>query len=159
MKQKKVLVFLMLICTCFIFLFSGCTTTTGLKQSFEVELSATDMVDVRINVLLEKEFVRDMSSFSAIGIFIGPFSDSIVNIYGSIQESGEKQRTIGSFTKQLHWGENSFNIEAPQNAEIQFKLHVDGTRAGLTDIGFTKIGTEPKQTIIIELVEFGATIK
>ncbi len=85
-------------------------------------------MDVGMEVLLERSFVRSSSSYGggavAMVLLVGPFSCNVINLYGTIehQHEDEKYRTVGTFTKGLNWGENFFNIRAPKNSEIKLML-------------------------------------
>jgi len=141
----------------------GCGTP-GFQQSFGTKVEEINMVAVKINVHMEREYVQSTSGLGsgavAMWLLAGPFSNNKMMLYGTIKEkNGGKMKGVGSFSKGLKWGDNSFDTRVPMNSEIQFKLRAGGTRSGSTDIGFAEIGTEPTQIIIINLVASGATIE
>ena len=141
----------------------GCGTP-GFQQSFGTKVEETDMVAVKVNVHMEREYVQSVSGLGsgavAMWLLVGPFSNNKMMLYGTIKEkSGEKMKGVGSFSRGLKWGDNSFDTKVPMNSEIQFKLRAGGNRSGFTDLGFAEVGTEPTQTIIINLVASGATIE
>lgn len=159
--MKRILIGVLLVVTMFGTI--GCGTP-GLQQSFGTKTEEINMVAVKINVHMEREYVQSISGLGsgavAMYLLVGPFSNNKMMLYGTIREkSGEQMKSVGSFSKGLKWGDNSFDTRVPINSEIQFKLRAGGTRSGSTDIGFAKIGTEPTQTIIINLVASGATIE
>ena len=141
----------------------GCGTT-GFQQSFGTRTEEINMVSVKVNVHLERAYVQSVSGLGAgavaMWVLAGPFSNNVITLYGTVKEkSGEKMKTVGSFSKGLQWGANSFDAKVPMNSEIQFKLRSGGTRSGFTDIGFSDVGTELTQTIVINLLASGATIE
>lgn len=145
------------------FLLSGCATT-GLQQSFGTKVSVEESVNVKLNVLLERAYIQSVSNLGAgaiaMWVIAGPFSNNVIMLYGTVREKvGDKEKTVGSFSKGLQWGENSFDIRVPKNSEIQFRLRSGGTRSGITDVGFATIGSDPTQTIVINLLGSGVTIE
>lgn len=141
----------------------GCGTT-DFQQSFGTKVEERNMVAVKVNIHMEKDYIRSVSDLGAgaavMWILIGPFNNNVITLYGTIKEkSGEKTKTVGSFSKGLEWGDNSFDTRVPMNSEIQFRLRAGGTRSGSTEIGLVEVGTEPTQTIVINLVGSGATIE
>lgn len=141
----------------------GCGTT-GFQQSFGTKVEERNQVAVKVNIHLERAYIQSVSGLGAgavaMWVLLGPFSNNVITLYGTIKEkSGEKTKTVGSFSKGLQWDDNSFDIRVPMNSEIQFRLRSGGTRSGFTDIGFAEVGTEPTQTIIINLIASGATIE
>ena len=141
----------------------GCGTP-GLQQSIGTKVEEINMVAVKINVHMEREYVQSTSGLGAgavtMLVLLGPFSNNKMMLYGTIkQKSGEQMKGVGTFSKGLQWGDNFFDTRVPMNSEIQFKLRAGGNRSGFTDLGFATVGTEPTQTIIINLVASGATIE
>lgn len=134
----------------------GLLTQSGGTGAFE-----TNMVDVKINVLLEKEYVQ--KAFSAPQgmmkvLQLSSFEGTTVVLVGFIRED-EKPEDTRTFSKQLLWGEQSFNIRAPKNAEIQFTLGSGFILPENFKIGSVKIGKEATQTVVIKLTATGASIK
>jgi len=62
-----------------VLLFSGCGAK-GYQQSYRTQIASDEMVEVKINVLLEKAFVQSNSNLGAGAIamwaLLGPFSNS-----------------------------------------------------------------------------------
>lgn len=143
---------------------AGCATTGLLQPAFR-GIPRQDIVDVRMDVLLERAFVRSSSSYGggavAMILLVGPFSMNVVKLYGTIEQKceDEKYKPIGSFNKGLNWGQNFFNIKAPKNSEIKLTLRAGGTREGMTDIGYVSIGSEKHQTVVVRLTEAGVEIQ
>lgn len=143
---------------------AGCATT-GLRQSAFRGIPREDIVDVRMEVLLERAFVRSSSSYGggavAMVLLVGPFSMNVMKLYGTIDQKHEdgKYRAAGSFDKGLKWGQNFFDIRAPKNSEIKLMLRAGGTREGMTDIGYVSVGSEKRQTVVIRLTEAGVDIQ
>lgn len=141
----------------------GCATM-GMIQSPFRDIPKEDIVDVRMEVFLDRAFVRSSSTYGTGAVvmvmLVGPFSYNVVKIYGSIEKwEEERYRTVGSFTKGLKWGENFFNIQSPKNAEIKLMLRSGGTRDGMIGLGSISIRSDSRQTVIIRLTESGIDIK
>lgn len=141
----------------------GCGTT-GFQQSFGTKVTETKVVVVKVNVHIEKAYIKAVSGLGTgawiMWSAVGPFNKNAVTLYGTIKEKGgEKTTEVNSFSKGLKWGDNSFDISVPMNSEIKFKLRSGGTKSKSTDLGFADVGTEPTQTIAINLVASGVTIK
>ena len=141
----------------------GCGTP-GLQQSIGTKVEEINMVAVKINIHMEREYVQSTSGLGSGAVtmwfLVGPFSNNKMMLYGTIkQKSGEQMKGVGTFSKGLQWGDNSFDTRVPMNSEIQFKLRAGGNRSGFTDLGFATVGADPTQTIIINLVASGATIE
>jgi hypothetical protein len=145
-----------------VMIFTGCGAQ-GYRESYRTQIADDGMVDVKINVLLERGFVQANSNLGAGAIamyfFAGPFSNNVMVLYGSVRQLDDKNRTVGTFSNGLKWGENSFNTRIPKNSEIQFRLRSGGTRTGMTDLGYAKIGERDKQAINISLTEAGVSIE
>lgn len=143
---------------------SGCGVSP-LRQNTLRNVASEDIVDVRIEVLLERGFVQAASTLGAgaatMFFLLGPFSNNRINLYGNIQIKRDDGRytSVGTFSNGLQWGENIFNIQAPKNSEIKLTLRSGGTRSGMADIGYAYIRTEKFQTVIIRLTEAGVEIE
>ncbi len=142
--------------------FSGCATM-GLQQTLNPTAISSNRVRITMNVYLDRAFVRSNSGFGAgavaMWLLVGPFNNDKINIYGTIKEKTGEEKTVGTFSKGLNWGENIFNIEAPKNSQIKLMLSSGGTRAGSTDLGYADVGNDPTQTISVKLTSAGAQIE
>ncbi len=163
-RRQKVEKIIPLIALFLVVAITGCATM-GLQQTALRGIPREDIVDVRMEVLLERAFVRSSSSYGggavAMVLLVGPFSMNVMKLYGTIEQKHEdgKYRSAGTFNKQLKWGENFFNIRAPKNSEIKLMLRAGGTREGMTDIGYVSVGSEKFQTVVVRLTEAGVDIQ
>ena len=143
---------------------AGCATTGLLQPTFR-GIPRQDIVNVKMDVLLERAFVRSSSSYGggavAMILLVGPFSMNVMKLYGTIEQKREngKYKPVGSFNKGLNWGQNFFNIKAPKNSEVKLMLRAGGTREGMTEIGYVSIGSEKHQTVAVKLTEAGVEIQ
>lgn len=156
--------FRLITCLLLVVAVAGCATP-GFRQSGLRGVPPEDIVHVRMDVLLERSFVRATSSYgggaAAMVLLVGPFSANVMRLYGTVErfDTGGKITTLGTFSKQLNWGENSFIVVAAKNSDIKLKLRAGGTRKGMTDVGTVGIGSEPQQTVVVNFTEAGVDIQ
>ena len=143
------------------FTFLGCATQgVVVQEDFAADIPRENVVDVDMVVYLERAYVRDMSELGAgaavMILAVGPFSRNLITLYGTIQHQG---KSVGSFSKRLVWGENTFAIRAVKTSEIKLRLGAGGTRSGAAHLGYAILGVKPRQTVTIRMLESGVEIK
>ncbi len=155
------------ICLIVAFAMTGCRTlgyrTLRLRQYSHIRVPAEDIVDLRMDVLLKKAYVRVTSRDGAMNrrmvFFVGPFAMNLMKIHGTIERLEEDgYKTVGTFNKGLKWGQSSFRVKVPKNTEIKLRLRAGGTKDDMVDVGSISIGSGPRQTVAINFTEAGVEI-
>jgi len=112
-------------------------------------------VDVDMSLHLERAYIRANSSLGAgavaMWVALGPFSRNVIRVYGDYIMTDEQGRetVVGTFNKQVEWGDNHIPLRVPANCQIMLRLRSGGTREGMVEMGRAYIGDGPQQQVIV----------
>lgn len=140
---------------------AGCFGPSGFRQTnIGGSIDDTENVLVNMQINLERSFVRSNSGLGAGAVVmyaaIGPFARNVIMLYGDIKKD---DNVVSTFSKRMVWGQNQLTCRAPKNSIIQLRLRTGGTRTGMIDIGFVRIGNQPSQNVTVRMDETGTYIR